>query len=240
MNRQDLKANGDENTTFEFELKTEGVDVTNGMVSFVIIGSPFNYEFPCKHVVDFRYSVVIPKTLKLESKSSYMIRVVAEGFLFEPAGGELTFINKDAVKATVKVEEPAKPVTPIAPTKDAVIQINQDAAESFSLDSVDVEKIIEQRKNRPTAPRVESRNVAPSSLDNIKPKPIEPIIPKEIADERIRAILDEENQRRNQEELHRRESSRRELAERQQQIVKEAAEKKEKQSKIKEITKEFL
>ncbi len=240
MNRQDLKANSDENTTFEFELKTEGVDVSNGVVSFVLIDDPFNYEFICKHVVDFRYSFVLPKKLKLTGKRSYVIRVVAEGFLFEPAGGDLSFITNSAVK-TSSIKTEVEKSTQDESESESVITINSestqsDVADKINLGSIDVESIISQAKNK----RAGAVKPVQSSLDQVKPVSFEPIIPKDVAAERIRGILDEEKRKHEQQEAERRESARRELAERQQEIIRQTQEKQEKQSKIKEITKEFL
>ena len=241
MNQQDLKASSGNDTTFEFELKAEGVDISSGVVTFVIKNDDFNYEINCKSTSANQYAATVPKKLKLIGSKEYVVRIVAEGFLFEPAGGNIRFVDSEAVTSTpIKTQgAPAKttesaPITPKIETKPEpkVITVNKDdAGKRFTFDSIDVEEAINNSKKT---------QEPASALDDVMvSKPTESSLSKEEAQSRINQILEDERIKRVAAEQTRRDAEKVELANRQREIIEQQEQVRAKQAKVKEITREF-
>lgn len=228
MNQQDLKINSDHNTTFEFELKAEGVDVSHGIVSFVIIGEQFNYEFTCNDHLNCRYSVTIPASLKLKPSQQYIVRIAAEGFLFEPSGGVLSCVDNKTVKSS-KIERIEKE------TPAAVIEI-----ESPKQPKVTPKRTEESVQTIEPVP-VPVPETVQSALDGVLTQPTVKLsnISKTEAQQRVQQILDDEKAKSTQAEQQRREREKAELAQRQHDIHRELKEREEKRTKLQQIAAEF-
>lgn len=153
MELEHLKANKNADTTLEFELRAEGLDINQGKVCFLIKNGESDHSIPCKHNMDKTWSVVIPERISKElNDCDYIVQVMAEDFYFEPVAGTIKFIDKDNITATFG--ELARKQNVQQPKKEELVKSNKPPKLKVSTEEPKIEPL-----QHSTQPIAEPQNV---------------------------------------------------------------------------------
>lgn len=126
-----ISLNPSKPSELDFEVTIQGLDDDElPIVRFVVIGDNTNYDhsFRCTKIEDEKHgwSVKLPTLDHIEGdSSSFRVEVIVDGYYFEPAQGEISFIKKPDIKIGKK-----KSSRPTVTTSFKVKQEDEPVAEA--------------------------------------------------------------------------------------------------------------
>jgi len=241
-----LTAPGNRDSTFEFELKTEGVNLADCRVYFVLQDEGFNYELPCKKINETFWSITIPKKLSTSKNRQYTVCVIAEDFHFEPVKGDIKFINKDDVQVKLpnRNEAPAQPNIKTQPPVVSTPKEEPAPAETKEEPKKTVEEVIKPITD--LFADLDIDDIVNKAVKEINDKPKKtikeeaaPVQPKQDTTAKLKDILAEEQVRIQEKEEARKLEEKQKRDARQKAILEEHRRREAANQKIKAITKDY-